>query len=155
MIKTFTKLVSIYILFFCTSVFCMVCDNRYFPFFSKPHTRIVDKKSWFSFDPFFTTADSAYDENENVVTIPFLYRKYDQKKLGIALQEVGLENPFPSSFLHSDSIWSIDQKIHSQGVGFSFEKYLFSPLSVGFSWLFMHVNSRHKFCLTDCRGFWV
>lgn len=152
MMKTSKKAFFIFVLFFCTRALCMVCDNRYFPFFPIPHTRIEDKRSWFSIAPFFTTADCAYDEHENEMPIPFLYDKYDQKKLGFALQKVGLPNAFPAPFLAADAIWEIDQKIHGRGVGFSFEKYLFSPLSIGFSWLFMHVNSRHHFCLTDCRG---
>jgi len=151
MIKASTKTFLIFILFSCTPVLSMICDNRYFPFFPVIHTRIEGKQSWFSFNPFFMTSDSAYDWNESEVQIPALWREYNQKKLAIALDLVGLPNPYPAPFRRANPIWNIEQKIHSQGVGLTFEKRLFSPLSLGFSWLFMHVNSRQLFCLESVK----
>jgi len=136
-----------------TQVLCMICDSRYFPFFPVIHTRIEGKESWFSFNPFFTRADSAYDWNENEIPIPALWKEYNQKKLSLALDLVGLPDPFPAPFKGTNPIWAIEQKIHAQGLAFTFEKHLFEPLAIGFSWLFMHVNSRQCFCLKDRHDF--
>jgi len=151
MFKTITKSFIFSFLLFSTSLFSMICDNRFFPFFPKPHTRILEKPSRFSVDPFFTMAEGAYDQNESEVAIPALFGKYDQRNLGTALDKVGLINPMPAPFMGSEYIWAIEQKIRSQGVALSFEHQAFRPVSLGFSWLLMHVNSRHLFCLESCR----
>jgi len=149
MLKKTAKCIVVSCLFFSHSMFCMICDSQFFPFYPKPRTRITDKPSWFSVDPFFTRADSAYDDKENEILIPCLLGQYDQRKLGLALEKVGLDNPMPDAFMGFEAIWSIDQKIETGGVALSFEHMTFRPVAFGFTWLFMHANSRHFFCLTD------
>jgi len=147
MFKTTAKL-FFFSLVFCSQMFSMVGDNRYFPFFPRPHTRITEKPSWFAVDTFFTRATKAYDDKENEVEIPALFGEYNQYNLGRALTLIGEENPLPSSFWNEEKLfWDICQKIESQGIALNYEQKLFSPLSVGFSWLLMHVRSCHEFCL--------
>ncbi len=128
-------------------LYSMVCDNQWFPLFPKPHSRTTEKPSWFVVDVFFTTADSAYDDKENEIPIPSLLGEYDQNKLGTALTLVGKENPMPDEFRGAKIPWSVCGKIQSQGIGFGYEQKLFHPVSVGFSWLLMHVHSRQEFSL--------
>lgn len=96
-------------------------------------------------DAFFTTADSAYNENEDHVPIADLYGKYDENKLAVALTKVGQPNYLPSEYRGSKIPWFIYSKIQSQSVGISCEYHPFEPIYVGFSTFLMHMISRQTF----------
>lgn len=132
---------------FSTPLAAMVSDNRYFPFFQHPFSRIAEKPSHFTVDPFFTTASVAYDNKENEIEIPALFGQYDQSKLSEALNLVGKDNPLPGEFRGPEILWKIFNKIQGQGIALSHEQSLFSSIFVGYSWFLMHVHSRFDWCL--------
>jgi len=89
---------------------------------------------------------------EEKVCIPELWGEYNQTKLGVALEEVGLNNPMPLIFQTKDITWKIGGEIDSQGIALAYEQQIFDPISIGFSWFFMRATSRQRFTLKDKGG---
>lgn len=131
----------------------MVYDNRYFPLYLKPFTRKPCTWGHLQFQPFFMVADSAQGELEHI-PIPDLQGTYDMIQIINGLLKVGTlnENPLRSDLQGISTLpFKREGYLNSEGIAFFYELPLWYNVSIGTSFLFMHVNSRVEFCLgRDC-----
>lgn len=132
--------------------YAMIYDNRFFPLIKPPFISIDKRSSYADIDTFITTAHSAWGDNDENITIPQVFGKYDQNQLAQAIALTGQPNPLVAAFptdvdLFSMELpWLMRGKIQAQGLAFAMRKTMYYHwLSVGFSWLFMRSNSAIHF----------
>lgn len=133
--------------FYSTISEAAVYDNRFFPFYSYIFPRTKRKQSWFNMSSYFITGDEA-EGQAGKVGIPELCGKFDQKKLGEELENVGLPNPLRPDFQLLPIIpWDLCGKITGQGLGFEWEQAITCRLSMGLSFWYLHTSSNVEFVL--------
>lgn len=144
--------VAVVVLFWAHTACAMIYDNRFFPLIKPPYISILDRYSYADVDCFITTANSAWGENDQELGIPELFGLYDQNQLARAIAKTGKPNPLIQEFptdadlLLMELPWKIRGKIQAQGMSFGMRKAIWCHwLSLGFSWLFMRVNSSQNF----------
>jgi len=130
----------------------MIYDNRFFPFIKPPYINVKDNYSYADIDCFITTAHSAWGENDENLGIPEIFGFFDEHQLAIAIEKTGKPNPLIAAFptdidiLLMELPWKMRGKIQAQGMSFGMRKTIFKHwLSIGFSWLFMRVDSGQTF----------
>jgi hypothetical protein len=137
--------------FLCTSSisFAMVWDNRYIPLI--PHQRLLIKglPSVFAVDTFFVTASRATNMQEDGIGIPEIFGNFDQGVLSDAFDIAGIFNSLRSDWRGSKIPWDMNGKLQGQGAQFFYHQAITRHLAVGFSWLFMRVNSSLEFALKN------
>ncbi len=112
----------------------MVCDNRYYPWYTRPFHRTVDEQSRFGTGLFFTSAGNAIgDEAKQKKTIPELWGVYDQKKMSDALVELGMTSPLLAQWQKGiEKIpWTVNGSVKSQGMYLYGEYDFYKGLSIG------------------------
>jgi len=122
-------------------------DNRYIPLFERTYTRTIEKPSNAYAEPFFTTADRAFDQNNNEIHIPLLEGKYDQNDLANAMVAIGLPNPLRPEWQGARLPWKIHGKIQTQGVTFAYNQAVGDWVSLGLAWYIVRADSAHEFFL--------
>ncbi len=126
----------------------MVFDNRFIPLIQRPQLIIGDSHSDFAVEWFMTTANNSLNDNQQNVGLPEIFGLFDQVQLANAIVATGKPNPLPSEFQVLTRIpWQVGGKRQAQGIAFDWNQQLYKYLSMGFSWLFMRVNSRDEFRL--------
>jgi len=123
----------------------MIYDNRFFPFFKKPYSKRIDKLSRFSVDFFACIADNALGRFDEYVGIPELFGKYDQEKLGRAIEYLGCKNPLRDEWQGFSLPWKIFGELHSEGLSFIYDQAIFEYFFIGFSWAIMRSHSHFDF----------
>jgi len=130
----------------------MIYDNRFFPFIKPPYISVKDNYSYADIDCFITTARSAWGENDENIGIPELFGFFDEHQLAAAIEKTGKPNPLIEAFptdidiLLMELPWKMNGKIQAQGMSFGMRKTIWKDwLSIGFSWLFMRVDSGQTF----------
>lgn len=111
----------------------MVCDNRYYPWYTRPFHRTVDEQSRFGIGLFFTSAGNAVgDEAQQRKPIPELWGVYDQKKMSDAIVELGMVSPLLPQWQNTAKIpWSVTGDVKSQGMYLYGEYDFYKGFSVG------------------------
>lgn len=148
MIRSSFKALSIYVLFFGTTMLCAqpgIYDNRFFPMFRRPYVSVSDRPSHFSVEGFASTASRATGRHEDFVGIPELCGLYDLRDVANAFVLAGQANPLPSILQGRSLPFNVRGKIQSQGFTLSFEKHIKKNFSLGFYWYFMRVESSQEF----------
>lgn len=126
----------------------MVYDNRFIPLFQRPQLIIDDSHSEFAVEWFMTTANNSLNNNQQNIGLPEIFGPFDQVQLANAIVAIGKPNPLPSEFQVLTRLpWELTGKRQSQGIAFAWYQSLFEWVSIGFSWLFMRVESRDEFRL--------
>lgn len=127
----------------------MVFDNRYLPLLQRPRLSIDGTQSEFDAAYIISTANKAFDQNQNNIPLPDIFGVFDQAELAKSIAETGKQNPLPSQFqgLLESIPWLRSGKIQMQGVTFTWRQSIINWLSTGFSWVFMRVNTRELFAL--------
>lgn len=126
----------------------MTFDNRFIPLIDHPFLTVNCKPSHLRADLFITTCGKAFGLSDlDEWGIPELYGMYDERDVALGIAALGLPNPLPSQFQPFDLPWTMEGKIQTQGILFSYRQGFLEHASVGFEWLFMHSNSRQNFFL--------
>ncbi len=126
----------------------MVYDNRFIPLFQRPQLIIDDSHSEFAVEWFMTTANNSLNNNQQNIGLPEIFGPFDQVQLAHAIAATGKPNPLPSEFQVLTRLpWEVSGKRQAQGISFVWHQMLHEWVSIGFSWLFMRVNSRDEFRL--------
>lgn len=144
--KRFVRILicSLTMINFCSAV---IFDNRYIPLFGRTYTRTVENPSNVMAELFFTTADRAYDRNNNTIYIPQLEGKYDQNELANAMVAIGLPNPLRPEWQGARLPWNIIGKIQTQGFSFAYNQALGDWVSLGLASYIVRANVAHEFVL--------
>lgn len=127
----------------------MVFDNRFFPLYLKPFTKQPFPLAHFFIQPFVMHADKAQSDLEEIA-IPAIDGKYNLIDISNGLQKIGIlsDNPLRSDLQGITTInFNREGKLDSQGIAFYFEYPINTCISIGADFLFMHISSRHEFCL--------
>lgn len=132
----------------------MVYDNRFFPLYLKYPIRRPWQCNYFQLQPFFMRADEAQGISDKIA-MPNIFGHYDLINIANALlisSRVN-QNPLRSDLRSLTSIpFNSDGRLDSQGLA-AFGEFALNPfLSIGFSSLFMHVNSRNLFFLDNANN---
>ena len=126
----------------------MVYDNRFIPLFQRPQLIIDDSHSEFAVEWFMTTANNSLNNNQQNIGLPEIFGLFDQVQLANAIAATGKPNPLPSEFQVLTRLpWEVSGKRQAQGISFVWNQMLYEWVSIGFSWLFMRVDSRDEFRL--------
>ncbi len=127
----------------------MVCDSRYFPWYSRPFHRTVNEQSRFDVGLFFTSAGSAIgDEAHPNKPIPELWGIYDQKKMSDAMIQLGMTSPLLAQWqLQSKIEWVVNGEIKSQGIYFYGDYDITHGISVGGSLFVGHFAASQTFVI--------
>lgn len=152
MLKINKLFFALYLFTACSTAFSMVYDNRYFPLYGRTYSRTKERPSAFIPDIFITTANSAFEDDEDSSGIPEIFGIFDQNKLANAIELIKGTNPLQAEFpqlIGRKIKWGMDGKIESQGVAFGYHQQLTDYLSFGASWFFMHVFSRINFDMSE------
>ena len=133
---------------FSTTIFPMVWDNRYFPWFDQLYTGSDSRHGYLDLSGFFVTARDAFrcesraNKEEQVVSIPELWGELKIAEVGAALSAVGLNNPIPA-----DWQWLADFRavmpatLDGQGINFSCYAPIGKHFGLGANGFIMRVNS--------------
>lgn len=150
MIQTKMKYGTLLIVAFLSHLsYAMVYDNRFIPLLQRPRLTADGTRSEFAVKLFATTANKSLNENQQDIGLPEIFGNFDQVELAKAIQATGQPNPLPSEFQVLTKIpWELNGKRQAQGIAFAWHQSIINWLSTGFSWLFMHVESRDEFKLT-------
>ena len=126
----------------------MVYDNRFIPLLQRPRLLVEDTRSEFAVKYFMTTASKSLNQNQKDIGLPEIFGSFDQVELAKAIASTGQPNPLPSEFQGLTSLpWELNGKRQAQGIAFVWNQSIIDWVSIGFSWLFMRVNSRDEFKL--------
>jgi hypothetical protein len=139
------RLGVIFLLLYVSSACADLFDNRYLPLFGRPYTRTIDYPSNATADVFFTTADRAFDRNDNLIGNLELWGTYDQDKVANALVAIGLPNPLLPQWQGSNIIWRMGGKIQTQGFSFGWNQQITDYLSAGISGYVMRASGTQEF----------
>lgn len=146
-----TKLMylGIFIAAFVSNVaYGMVYDNRFIPLFQRPQLVVDNSHSEFAVEWYMTTANNSLNNNQQNIGLPEIFGQFDQVQLADAIAATGKPNPLPSEFQVLTRLpWELSGKRQSQGIAFQWNQSLHEWVTMGFSWLFMRVNSRDEFRL--------
>ncbi len=133
---------------YCQHAFSMVFDNRFIPLIQRPILMFDNTWSEFKAGFFFTTADKSFDSHQKEIPLPEIFGNFDQAKLAQSFVVAGQTNPLPSEYQSLPEIpWVVEGKRQSQGAVFRWHQRVNDYFSLGSSWLFMRVNSRHRYFL--------
>ncbi len=127
----------------------MVFDNRFLPLLQRPRLTIDGSQSEFDATYIISTANKAFDQNQNNIPLPDIFGVFDQAVLARSIAATGKPNPLPSQYqgLVESIPWLRSGKIQMQGATFTWRQKIVDWLSTGFSWVFMRVNTRELFAL--------
>lgn len=129
--------------FVSTSSQAMVFYNRFFPLFEHPRLQLGGKPSIFWAHGMFSTAHNAVNDQQASIGIPELFGPYDQQQYADSFVLAGLPDPLRSDWQGPERIeWKMNGKIQMQGAAIGWEQRIIRYLSIGFTTLFMQVNSR-------------
>jgi hypothetical protein len=127
----------------------MVFDNRYLPLLQRPRLTIDGTRSAFSVAYMVSTASSAFNDRQQDIPLGQLLGSFDQAQLVKSMMAVGRPNLLPTEFqgVVTKIPWVVNGKRQMQGINFQWNQRIIDWVEIGFSWLFMRVNSRNLFTL--------
>src|SRR5579872_322789 len=127
----------------------MVFDNRYLPLLQRPRLTVDGTLSAFSAAYMVSTASSAFNDRQQDIPLGQLLGSFDQAQLAKSMMAVGKPNLLPTEFqgVLTKIPWFVNGKRQMQGVNFQWNQRIVDWVEIGFSWLFMRVNSRNVFTL--------
>lgn len=149
--KLFQRYYILFLVLICvpTSIYSMVTDNRYFPWFNHPYNGTDHQHGCFRADPFFITGTSAWKIKPGVRQIdqetgfPDLQGELDYYQLGIALEMDGKPNPIPSDWRNvTDFPMLMPGSFQGQGISFAGYAPLTNHFGIGATFLFFRLMSQ-------------
>lgn len=142
------SVLAVFIVMCCHMAHASVYDNRFIPLIQVPYVTVLDRYQYADVDVFFATSHGAFGRFDETVGIPELAGRYDEHQVAQAIALTGKPNPLVQAFptdidiLRASLPWRMDGKIQAQGMQFSMRKNVVPNwLFLGFSWLFMRVDS--------------
>jgi len=124
----------------------MVFDNRYFPLIQEPYITIPDRPNHVRLDGFVTTGNQANGNRNGVfIGIPELFGTFDLGALARAFSYENLPNPLSPTLTAADLPYTLEGKIQTQGLSFSFYHDIRYKVGFGFYIMAMQSNSSLNF----------
>ncbi len=131
-----------------STMFSMVWDNRYFPWFDQLYTGSDSRHGYLDLTGFFVTSNDSYrfdlkaNKEEQVVTIPELWGPVNLTDIGSAMTLAGLSNPIPQDWQWlSDFPALTPASFQGQGVTFSCYAPIGKHFGIGANGFIMQLNS--------------
>jgi hypothetical protein len=127
-------------------IHAMVFDNRYFPLIQEPSISIPDRPSHLRFDAFMTTGNKADGKRNGVhIGIPEIYGTFDLSFLARAFELVGLPNPLTPAQTAGSLPFTMQGKVQTQGISFSYYQNISHRIGFGFYLMAMQSDSSLDF----------
>lgn len=130
-----------------SSLFAMVMDNRYFPWFPYVYNGSDHRHGCLRVDPFFVTASSSWKikptVRDNDYGYPNLQGTLDYADLADALEIAGVENPIPASWQYAHP-FPVDMPGRFEGQGIAFSGYVpvLNHIGIGASIFFLRLATQ-------------
>lgn len=138
-----------YILLFISSssLFGMVMDNRYFPWFPYVYNGSDHRHGCLRVDPFFVTASSAWKikptVRDNDYGYPNLQGTLDYANLAQALKIDGIQNPIPAQWQYVNPFpVEMPGRFEGQGIAFSGYVPVWDHIGIGASIFFLRLATQ-------------